>query len=181
MIIIRGLLRAIDWLSEWTGRAVSWVAVSIMLTMTYEVIMRFIFRAPNKWITDITIMSGGTLFLLSTAFVMLHNTNVRVDIFYAKWSAKTKALVDIIFTALYLFGAIFVFTQQAWMQARLSYLQHEISQWGYWEPTLVPFRFIIAYGFSLLALQTFSWFVKNVHILVKGKPLALRAEGGNKS
>lgn len=179
MVIIKGLLRVIDWLSEWTGRVVSWIAVSIMVTMTYEVMMRFIFRAPNKWITDVTIMSGGTLFLLSTAYVMLHNTNVRVDIFYAKWSAKTKALVDLIFTFCYLFGAIAVFTQQAWIQARLSFLQHEISQWGYWEPSMVPFRFVIAYGFTLLALETLSWFVKNVYLLATGKQLTLRKEGGS--
>ena len=179
MIVIKGLLRAIDWLAEWTGRTVSWLAVSIMLTMTYEVVMRFLFRAPNKWITDTTIMTGGTLFLLSTAYVMLHNANVRVDIFYAKWSAKTKALVDLIFTFLYLFGAIAVFIQQGWMQARLSFLQHEISQWGYWEPSMVPFRFVIAYGFTLLALETLSWFVKNVYLLATGKQLTLRKEGGS--
>lgn len=180
MIVIKGFIRIIDWLAEWTGRTVSWLAVSIMLTMTYEVIMRFLFRAPNKWITDTTIMSGGTLFLLSTAYVMLHNANVRVDIFYAKWSAKTKALVDLLFTFIYLFGAIYVFTQQAWRFAWLSYLQHEISQWGYWEPTLVPFRFAIAYGFSLLALETLSWFIKNLFHSVTGKELSMRAEGGSK-
>jgi len=179
MVVIKGLLRAIDWLAEWTGRTVSWVAVAIMLTMTFEVFMRFVLDNPTKYSYDTTIMMGGTLFLLSTAYVMLHNANVRVDIFYAKWSAKTKALVDIIFTFLYLFGAIAVFTQQGWIQARLSFLQHEISQWGYWEPSMVPFRFIIAYGFTLLALETLSWFVKNVYLLATGKQLTLRKEGGS--
>ena len=117
--------------------------------------------------------------LLSTAYVMLHNANVRVDIFYAKWSAKTKALVDLLFTVLYLFGAITVFTQQAWIYARLSILQHEISQWGYWEPTMIPYRLIIAFGFSLLALQTLSWFVRNVYVLSTGKQLTLHQEGGD--
>ena len=180
MSVIKSIIRGIDWLAEWTGRTVSWLAVFIMLTMTYEVFSRFILRAPNKWITDSTIMSGGTLFLLSTAYVMLHNANVRVDIFYAKWSAKTKALVDLIFTFLYLFGAITVFTQQAWMYARLSILQHEISQWGYWEPTMIPFRLAIAYGFTLLALETLSWFIKNLFLSVTGKELGLRAEGSSK-
>lgn len=177
MIVVKGLLRAIDWLAEWTGRTVSWVAVFIMVTMTFEVFMRYVLDSPTKYSYDLTIMMGGTLFLLSTAFVMLHNANVRVDIFYAKWSAKTKALIDLLFTFLYLFGAITVFTQQAWIQARLSFLQKEISQFGYWEPSMVPFRFIIAYGFSLLALETLCWFVRNVYLIATGKELRPHQEG----
>jgi len=179
MIVIKGIIRAIDWLAEWTGRTASWVAVFIMLTVTFEVFMRFVFRNPTKWAFDTTIMAGGTLFILSTAYVMLHNANVRVDIFYAKWPPRVQALVDLAFTLLYLFGAITVFTQQSWIQARLSFLQHEISQWGYWEPSMVPFRFIIAYGFSLLALETLSWFTKSIYLLVTGKKLVLNQKGGN--
>ena len=157
MIVIKGLVRAIDWLAEWTGRTVSWVAVAIMLTMTFEVTMRFVFDNPTKWSYDTTIMMGGVIFLLSSPYVMLHRGHVRVDIFYAKFAEAKKLIIDLFFMALYLFGAVTVFTMQAWDRAIWSYKVKEISQFGYWEPTMVPFRFLVAFGFSLLALETLAW------------------------
>jgi TRAP-type mannitol/chloroaromatic compound transport system permease small subunit len=180
MIVLRGLVRAIDWLAEWTGRVVSWVGVLIMLTMTFEVIMRYVFNNPTKWSYDTTIMMGGVLFILSTAYVLLHKAHVRVDIFYAKFSPFAQATVDLIFTVLYLFGAMYVFTSQGWHFAFWSLKVHEISQFGYWEPTMVPFRFLVAYGFSLLALETLSWFTKNLFFIITRRELMQPAEGGSK-
>jgi len=169
MVILRKFISVIDWLSEWTGRAVSWVAVAIMLTMTFEVTTRYVFNNPTAWSYDTTIMMGGVLFLLSTAYVMLVRGNVRVDIFYARFSLRKQALVDLIFTVLYLFGAMYIFTVQGWERAFWSYSVKEISQFGYWEPTMVPFRFFIAFGFSLLSLQTISWSTKNLYLAITNK------------
>ncbi|MFH1016399.1 MAG: TRAP transporter small permease subunit [Chloroflexota bacterium] len=171
MIVIKGLVRAIDWLAEWTGRSVSWVAVAIMLTMTFEVTMRFVFDNPTKWSYDSTIMMGGILFILSAPYVLLHRGHVRVDIFYAKFSQTKKLIVDLFFTVLYLFGAVAVFTQQGWNRAIWSYQVKEISQFGYWEPSMVPFRFLVAFGFTLLALETLAWFTKNLYTLTTKRDL----------
>jgi len=176
MIIFRGLVRAIDWLAEWVGKIVCWLALVIMLSMTFEVTMRFVFNNPQMWSYDLTYMMGATLFLLPTAYVLLRRKHIRVDIFYNRYSPKMQHIVDIAFILLLLFPAIGVFVHQAWHYAIISWKQGEIAQMSFWEPTMIPIRFVVAFGFSLLALEVVSWFIREVFSLVTGRSLVSSKE-----
>lgn len=171
MIVFRGLVKGVDWLAEWTGLTIRWLAVIIMLTMTFEVIMRYIFNNPTAWSYDTTIMMGGAFFLISAPYVLLHGGHIRIDIFYARYSPRMRKIVDLVFTVLLLFTALAVFTQQAWKFAFWSLQVGEISQFGYWEPSMTPFRFAVALGFSLLSLEAIAWFIRELYSLIAGKDL----------
>lgn len=177
MGLLRRLVNGIDWLAEWTGLTIRWLAVIIMLTMTLEVVMRYIFNSPTAWSYDITIMMGGAFFLISAPYVLLHKGHIRIDIFYSRYSPRMQRIVDIIFTVLFLFTGLAVFTQQAWKFAFWSLQVGEISQFGYWEPTMTPFRFLVAIGFSILSLETISWFIRELHAAITGKELVTAEEG----
>lgn len=181
MIVLRSLVKGIDWLAEHTGKVVCWLAVMIALTMTFEVTVRYVFNNPTAWSYDTTIMMGGVLFLLMTPYVLLHRGHVRVDLFYARFSPRTRNVVDLVLTPLLLFGALGVFTQQAWKFAFWSLAVGEISQFGYWEPTMVPFRFTLAFGFSLLLLEAIAWFTRDLFSVITGKELVTSKETGGES
>jgi len=171
MSVLRSLVNGIDWLADHTGRVACWLVVLIGMTMTFEVTMRYVFNNPTAWSYDTTIMMGGVLFLLMAPYVLLYRGHVRVDIFYARFSPRMKNVVDLILTFLLLFSSLGVFTQQAWKYAIWSFKVKEISQFGYWEPTMVPFRFIVAFGFSLLLLEAITWFLNNLFSLIKDKEI----------
>jgi len=171
MIIVRGLVGAIDWLAEWVGKIVRWLAAVIMLSMAFEVTMRFAFNNPQIWSYDLTYMMGATLFLLPTAYVLLHGKHIRVDILYNRYSLKMQHIVDLAFILLLLFPASGVFVHQAWKYAIISWKQNEIAQYSFWEPTMIPIRFVVAFGFSLLALEVLSWFIRELYTLATGKSL----------
>jgi len=177
MIIIKPVIKVIDWLAEWSGLTFRWLAVLVMLTMTFEVIMRYVFNNPTAWSYDTTIMLGGALFILSTPYVLLHNRNIRIDLFYARYSPRMQKIVDLVFAAMFLLTAIGVFTQQAWKYALWSLEVGEISQFGYWEPSMTPYRFAVAVGFTLLALESVSWFIRELYAVTTGKSLVTLKEG----
>lgn len=181
MIVIRGLVKSIDWLADRTGKVFSALAVIIAVTMTFEVTMRFVFNRPTAWSYDTTMMMGGVLFLLSAPYVLLHRGHVRVDLFYARYSPRTKKIVDLALTLLLCFTALSVFTQQAWKFAFWSLEVGEISQFGYWMPTMVPFRFTLAFGFSLLTLEAVAWFTRDLFSVITGKELVTSKETGGES
>jgi TRAP-type mannitol/chloroaromatic compound transport system permease small subunit len=171
MTLLRAFTRAADWLAEWTGLTIRWLVIIIMLTMTFEVVMSYVLNSPTAWSYDTTIMMGGVFFLISAPYVLLHQGHIRIDIFYARFPEKMRHIVDIVFTVLLLFTSLGVFTQQAWKYALWSWQVHEISQFGYWEPTMVPFRFVIAIGFSLLSLEAIAWFIRELYSSITGKRL----------
>ncbi len=59
-------------------------------------------------IQDLQIYVFGILFMAGIAYTLKHNEHVRIDIFYQRYSAKTKAIINIIGTALFLFPICFL-------------------------------------------------------------------------
>jgi len=165
------VLRIIDCLVDRIGKVVSVLVVLIILTMTFEVVARYLFNRPTVWSYDITYMMGGVFFLFSASFVLLHRGHVRVDLFYTRFSPRFKSLVDVILTPLLLFTAYGVLTQQAWRFAFRALEVGETSMAGIWGPTTIPLRFLIAVGFSLLALEGVIWFMRELLFLFTGRKI----------
>jgi len=166
MIVFSNLIKSIDWLLERIGRGVAVLAVTLMLIMTYEVISRYVFNAPTFWSYDILYMMSGTFYLFSAPYLLRLEGHVRVDIFYARFSSRAKKFLDLTLTLILFFPAISVLVYQAWKFAFRALAMGETSMGGIWEPTVVPYRFIIAVGFSLLALAVVTWFLRDLSSLV---------------
>ena len=163
------LLKGVDWWIDRTGRVVSWLIVFIMLNMVFEVIARYVFNNPTVWAYDTTYMMSGVLYLFTASYVLLHRGDVRVDLFYARYSARTRRIVDLVLMPILFFTAVGIFTQQAWMFAFRALAMRETVMGGIWEPSMVPFRFVIAIGFSLIAVGGISWFTRDLLFLITGK------------
>lgn len=168
MEAINGIIRAINAISEWTGRLVSWLVVVFTIVLGYEVVMRYAFNAPTKWAFDISYMLGGSYFLLGTGYTYLYKKHVRIDIFFASFSARTKALVDIIFDILFFFPLWGALLYVLIPYVYLSWITDERSMQGYWMPILYPFKTVMPLGVFLLLLQGVAEFLKSVLVLAKG-------------
>lgn len=168
MRIIKKIYDGIGLVSEWVGRVAMWLVIVLIVIITYEVMMRYLFNAPTIWSFDLGYMFLATLAALGFAYVYYHRGNVRVDVIYIKFSPKTKLIVDIVFTIAFFFPLFFmlalVFVQNAWY----AYSIKEIVAWGCWSPLTWPYKTMIALGFSLLFLQGIATFLKDVMALAKG-------------
>lgn len=65
--------------------------VPLILGGVYEVVARYVFDAPTSWATDLTFMANGTMFILGSAYALLAGAHVRTDIFYDKYSDRTRS------------------------------------------------------------------------------------------
>ena len=148
---------------------VSWLIVAIMLVMATEVVARYVFDNPTVWAYDTTYQLSGIFYLFTAAFVLLHRGDVRVDLFYSRYSTKTKKIVDLVLTPLLLFSAVGVLTQQAWFFAFRALAMGETIMGGIWEPSMIPFRFLVAIGFSLVALAGINWFIRDLLYFIADK------------
>ena len=80
---LRSFVGRIDSVSEWSGRIFCWISLPLVLFMSYDVIMRYLFQAPTKWAYEMTWMQYGALFMLGGAYGLKHKLHVRVDILFA--------------------------------------------------------------------------------------------------
>ncbi|MCF6355111.1 MAG: TRAP transporter small permease subunit [Candidatus Polarisedimenticolaceae bacterium] len=94
-------LRLFESVSDWVGRAASWLSLLMVLVTFAVVVLRYAFDLG--WIAmqeSITYMHA-VLFLSGVAYTLRHQGHVRVDIFYRRFSKRTQAWVD-------LFGTLFL-------------------------------------------------------------------------
>ncbi|MFO7876318.1 MAG: TRAP transporter small permease subunit [Desulfovermiculus sp.] len=93
----------IDRLSTWVGWAASWLVLIFTFFIGYEVAARYLFSSPTKWAFDLSYMLGGSFFLLGQAYTLRYKQHVRIDIFYTRFSPRTKACIDVFFYLVFFF------------------------------------------------------------------------------
>ena len=156
---------AIDTLSTKVGQYVAWWAVIAVFIYYYEVFARFLFNSPTIWVHESAFLMFGMQYMLSGAFAYREDQHVRVDVIYAKFSPRGKAVADII-TSVFFF--IFVGTM-FWTGARFAMDavqvgEHSFTEWGiqYW-----PVKLAIPIGAGLLLLQGISKLLKDIMIVTR--------------
>jgi TRAP-type mannitol/chloroaromatic compound transport system permease small subunit len=87
--------RGVDGVNAAVGAAARWLAVALVLVQFAVVGLRYIYGSSFIWMQESVIYVHATLFMLSIGYVLLIDGHVRVDIYFAKWSAATRAAVDL--------------------------------------------------------------------------------------
>lgn len=77
-----------------------WLALLIVLAELFIVVARFLFSYEQPWMGDLVRYWYASLFLLASAFTLLENEHVRVDVLYAGFSNKKKGAINAIGTIL---------------------------------------------------------------------------------
>lgn len=77
-----------------------WLALGVVLAELSIVLSRFIFSYEQAFMGDLVRFWYGALFLFASAYTLAEDGHVRVDVFYARFSDRTKGIVNAIGTIL---------------------------------------------------------------------------------
>jgi TRAP-type mannitol/chloroaromatic compound transport system permease small subunit len=160
---------AIDALSEWSGRVVSWLIIPMVASLVYEVGARYIFDAPTVWAYDMTFMLYGTFFMLGAAYTLKHKGHIRTDSLYGGWSPRTQGRVDTLCYLVFFFPPLIAFLVATWDYFYKSYEQGERIMTSPWMPIVWPFKLVLPLATVLLLLQGVSELLKSIHAARKGE------------
>ena len=101
----------IDRLNLIIGKAVSWLTLLLVIVIVVDVFLRYAFNITSAASTELEWHLFGVIFLISAAYTFQQDGHVRVDVFYDRFSAKTKAWVNVVGTLFLLFpfcGIVFL-------------------------------------------------------------------------
>jgi C4-dicarboxylate transporter DctQ subunit len=146
-------------LAEFAG----WIVIVMMVTISYDVAMRYIFGAPTTWSFEINRYMLILVVFFSGAWALPAGGHVAVDIFTEKMERRKKAVLEIITSAMALlymssfFVESAVFTWDAWEGSVRS---TEYLAWPLW-----PMRTFLVIGSFCLGLEFLFRVVRNVAIL----------------
>ena len=87
---------AIETINVRVGEFVAYWAVISVFAYYYEVIARFVFNSPTNWVHESMFLMYGMQYMLAGAYAYREDQHVRVDVIYAQFSPRGKAIADII-------------------------------------------------------------------------------------
>ncbi len=164
-------MRALDGISIWSGKAVSWLILPMCSVLVYEVVVRYIFNSPTIWAGDLSLLIYGGYFMLGAAYTLQRQMHIRTDFLYRNWTQRTQCLVDIALYVILYFPAMGMFMWLSWEFAFKSILQQEKIVTSPWMPVVYPLKITIPLATLLLLLQGVSEVLKSFYTMRTGIPL----------
>ena len=143
----------IDRLTAAIGRAVAWLVLAVVLLQFVLVVARYLFGIGSIWLTETVIYAHAAVFMLAAAWTLQLGGHVRVDIFYADASARTKGLIDLAGSVLLLLPFVFVLFLLSVPYAARSWTILEHSQEASGLPLVFVLKTLIPLFALLMALQ----------------------------
>lgn len=169
MLAIARFVRAVDALNEGVGRLVALVLLVMIGLVGFEVTLRYGLDSPTRWGSELTGYIFASYILLGGGYTMLHRDHVNMDILYARFSARGRAIADVL-TAWFIFLYCFVLMRQGALMALDAFEagRRASTDWG---PPLFPILLMLPVGAGLLFLQAIAKFLRDLVFAVTGREL----------
>lgn len=172
---LKTLARILNSLSDLVGRTVSWLALVMVLTQTIVVLQRYVFGIGLIWLQESVMYMYGLLFLLTAGYTLLNDGHVRVDIFYGKAKANTKAAINFVGTYLFLFPVMYLILDLGYPYFETSWRVMESSPETSGIPGIFGLKFAILVFAGLMIIQGLSHAIRDAltladHSVLEAEP-----------
>ena len=166
----------IDATSEYTGKFFGVMLILMLVGMiVVEVVRRYAFEAPIMGIQDVQCAYFGAYYMMAGAYTHLVGGHVKVDVVYAHFSPRRRAILDLItFPIGLLFIGVFMWAgwrfamDATWMRNAGWVL--EVDQ-SHLRLPLYVIKWTMPIGTFLLFLQSCAKFVRDLYFVVTRKAL----------
>ena len=158
---MNALIIGIERITGSVGILASILIVPLVFATCYEVFSRYAMGAPTVWAYEVGYILTGSHFLLGMAFTLQAGEHIRIDIFSGNFSARTRAVIDLVGYAVTLPLMLWL-TYALYQHLATGFLRHERSGQSAMNMPVWPFRVVFLVAFTLLALQIVAEVIKTV-------------------
>jgi TRAP-type mannitol/chloroaromatic compound transport system permease small subunit len=166
------LANRLEAITRGVGITTAWLTLLMVLVMSLIVTLRYLFAVGSIQAQESITLMHAAIFMLAAAYTLATNDNVRVDIFYSRFSTRGKAIVDLAGTLILLLPFCIFLIWSSWDFVSLSLSVRETSP----ESGGLPFPFptlvksFIPLGAGLLILQGLVSILRAIATLRSGTP-----------
>lgn len=155
--------KTINRLVDKVGIILAFVLILLVFNVAFDVMMRYLFHASSVGMQELEWHLFGIIFLFGIGVALQHEAHVRVDFLYDRMSVKTKSLINIGGTLLFLMPLSLLIFFGSFAFVGDAYISHEISE----DPGGLHFRWIIKsmipVSFGFLLISATGYIIKNIN------------------
>ncbi|RRQ21830.1 TRAP transporter small permease subunit [Thiohalobacter thiocyanaticus] len=165
--------RILETVSEQVGRLVAWLTLAMVLVMFTVVVLRYAFDFGRIYLQESVTWMHAAVFMLGAAYTLRHEGHVRVDIFYRRFSPRTRAWVDLLGTLVLLLPVSLYLLWTGWDYVADSWAMREGSLQTGGLPAVYLLKSLLLAMPVLLLLQGLAMILLHLAVI-----LGLRTEAG---
>ena len=165
---MEALARGIEKLITLFAKFAALLVIFLSLLVVYDALNRYLLHGGSVALQELEWHIFDILFLLGLSYTLQTDKHVRVDIFYASFSPRTKAIIEIISQLFMVLPFTLLILYVSWDFVMQSYMQHEISSDAGGLTHRYLIKGMILVGFVLLGLQSLVILWRNIRLLRSG-------------
>ena len=162
---MHSLLDNIERFIDWSGRAVSWLTLFMVIVTFIVVVLRYVFDIGWIALQGSVAYMHAMVFLVGASWAMQHDAHVRVDIFYSRFSTRTKAWVDLFGSLLLLLPVMIFIAWISWEYVIDSWEVLEGSREAGGLPAVFLLKSLIVVLAIMLILQALVQIMRSVQTI----------------
>ena len=166
---LKTLSDRLDGIAERVGNTAAWLALGLVLVTFAVVMLRYLFQLGWIAMQESILYLHAALFLLGAAYTLKRDGHVRVDIFYRGFTAKGKALIDLLGSLLLLLPVCSFLLWVSWDYVTTAWSIYEGSQEAGGLPYVYLLKTLIPVAVLLLILQGISQALSSLSILLSAE------------
>jgi TRAP-type mannitol/chloroaromatic compound transport system permease small subunit len=141
--------------SELTGAIVAWLTLPMVAGTFLIALLRYAFSLNWIWMQELVVWMHAVVFMLAAAYTLNRDEHVRVDIFYRQFSARCKALVNLIGCLVFLLplSGVLIYTSLDYVVTSWSITEGSREAGGLPFPFVPLLKSAIPIAFILVVVQ----------------------------
>lgn len=157
--VINAYIRFVEKIGEIVGNGAMYLLLLMMGILLYSIVTNAIHR-PVIWAMEMSQFTMAAYYILGGASSLKDGIHVRMDFLYERWSARTKAFVDL-FTVFFMLFYLFVMIKGGYDSSMFA-LEFDQRNHTVWRPPMAPIKIIMTSGMALMFLQATAEFFKDL-------------------
>jgi len=158
--LIRAYVRFAEGLSRIIGILAMYIFVFLMGMLMYSSATRLFTGTSYIWVVEMAEFTMVSYYMLGGAYSVQLDSHVRMDLFYSRWSHRTRAIVDAVTILLVI--AYIVMVIRGGIASTLYAWQYGQKNYSAWAPPLWPIKTIMVVGLVLMLLQLVATFFRDL-------------------
>jgi TRAP-type mannitol/chloroaromatic compound transport system permease small subunit len=164
MRALTAMARAVTTVNLWVGRIMAWVVLALFVLLLLDVAMRYVAGSPIQWSQQLSRLLFGVYAIIGGGYLLARREHVNVDLFYATFSRRRQAAVDLATSFLFFFFVV-ILLRESWSLAADSVARWEVDHLATWKAPLWPSKSLIVVAAALLLLQGIVKLAADIMIL----------------
>lgn len=159
------ILKTIDAVSFWSGRAVSFLLIPLTIVMCYSIVSRRFFSTTLDWGFEVSIFLYGIFIMIAGAEVLRVKGHIIVDVIPNLLSPRKQIVLKILSSIIIIIVSYFILTQGYRLALESTQIQEHSAHQTVFNPQIWWFKWFIPISGLLLLFQAIRQLISEVYEL----------------